>query len=52
MAPFNKKRVLAVACPTCAARPGENCVICTGVSVDPHRERQSIAADLLQHPAS
>jgi hypothetical protein len=52
MEAFKKKQILAVACPTCAARPGENCVICTGVPIDPHRERRLVAADLLQHPAS
>jgi hypothetical protein len=40
------KQILAVACPTCGAAPGKNCMLTTGQPrTKPHRERRLIASD-------
>jgi len=40
------KQVLAVRCPTCGARPGEECELSTGQPrAEPHLDRRLIAGD-------
>lgn len=41
-----QKRVLALRCPTCGAKPGEKCELSTGQPrTDPHRDRRFASAE-------
>jgi hypothetical protein len=43
------QKILAVACPTCGAAPGEKCQLNTGQPrTGPHRDRRLIAAQHLE----
>jgi len=40
------KDALAVRCPTCGAKPGEQCELSTGLPrTNPHRERRLVASE-------
>lgn len=44
---LSTKKILAVHCPTCGAKPGEKCELSSGEPrTDPHRDRRLAAADL------
>jgi len=44
--PLSPKKVVAVRCPTCGAKPGERCELMTGQPrTNPHRDRRAIAKD-------
>jgi len=43
---LSPKKILAVRCPTCGAKPREKCELSTGQPrTDPHRDRRLNAAD-------